>query len=88
MTSNLGTRAARDLERELARAYDGEVPPPYYWQLPAAPPRPHGRRHPGEMPTALPYSVLPAQLGRARAVSLEEIEELVERRARREELAG
>jgi hypothetical protein len=88
MTSNLGTRAARDLERELARAYDGEVPPPYYWQLPAVPPRSHGRRHPGEIPTALPYAILPAQLGRARAVSLEEIEELVERNARREELGG
>ena len=38
MMSNLGTRAAPDLQRELARAYDGDVPPPYYWQLPASPP--------------------------------------------------
>ena len=58
MMSNLGTRAAPDLQRELARAYDGDVPPPYYWQLPASPPPAHGRRHPGEIPTALPYSVL------------------------------
>ena len=57
MTSNLGTHAARDLARELARAYDGEVPPPYYWQIPSTPPRAHGRRHPGEMLTALPLAV-------------------------------
>jgi len=88
MMSNLGTRAAPDLERELARAYDGDVPPPYYWQLPASPPRAHGRRHPGEIPTALPYSVLPAELHRLRAISLDEVEELLERRARREELGG
>ncbi len=89
MMSNLGTRAARDLERELARAYDGEVPPPYYWQVPSAPPPAHGRRHPGEIPTALPYAALPPELGRGPgAVSFEEIDELLERRARREELAG
>ncbi len=88
MMSNLGTHATPDLQRELARAYDGEVPPPYYWQLPTTPPRAHGRRHPGEMLTALPYAVLPAELHRLRAVSLEEVEELLERRARREELSG
>jgi hypothetical protein len=88
MMSNPATRVTRDSERELARAYDGEVPPPYYWQLPSAPPRPHGRRHPGEIPTTLPYASLPAPLGRARAISIEEIEELLERRARREELGG
>ena len=88
MTSNLGTHAIRDFERELARAYDGDVPPPYYWQLPSAPPRAHGRRHPGEIPTTLPYGLIPAQLVHASAVSLEELEELVERRARREELGG
>jgi len=88
MMSNLGTHAASDLERELARAYGGEVPQPYYWQLPQVPPRAHGRRHPGEMPTALPYAVLPAELHRLRAISLDEVEELLERRARREELAG
>jgi hypothetical protein len=87
MTSNLGMHAARDLDRELMRAYDGDVPIPYYWQLPAAPPRPHGRRHPGEIATALPY-VLPPELVRSRAVSLEELEEMVERSARREELSG
>jgi hypothetical protein len=88
MMSNLGMRTARDLKRELARAYDGEVPPPYYWQSAAAPPPARRRSHPGEMLTTLPYAILPAQLGRARAVSLDELEELVERLARREELGG
>jgi len=88
MTSNLGLHAARDLQRELLRAYDGEVPIPYYWQLPSAPPRPHGRRHPGEIGTALPYGTLPAALLHGRAVSLEQVEEMVERLARREELSG
>jgi hypothetical protein len=88
MTSNLGTHAARDLARELTRAYDGKVPAPYYWQIPSTPPRAHGRRHPGEMLTAFPYSLLPAQVIRGSDVSLEELEDLVERRARREELGG
>jgi hypothetical protein len=88
MMSNLGIHAARDLERELAQAYEGEVPPPYYWQLPATPPRPHGRRHPGEIRTAFPYAALPVEFVLARAVSLEQLDELVERRARREEFAG
>ena len=88
MTSNLGTHAARDLARELARAYDGKVPPPSYWEIPSTPPRAHGRRHPGEMLTAFPYSLLPAQFIRGSDVSLEELEDLVERRARREELDG
>jgi hypothetical protein len=88
MMSNLGRRAARDLNRELARAYDGEVPPPYYWQPSGAPARARLRPHPGEILTVLPYAVLPLQLGRAHAVSLDELEELLERRARREELGG
>ena len=88
MMSNLGTRAARDLARELARAYDGEVPPPYYWQVPAVPPRAHGRHHPGEIATAFPYAAIPVEFILASAVSLEELDALVERRARREECAG
>ena len=88
MTSNVGTHAARDLDRELARAYEGEVPPPYYWQVPAAPPRAHGRRHPGEIPTASPYSAIPPVFGLAPAISLEQLDEWLERHARREELTG
>jgi hypothetical protein len=70
------------------RAYGGDVPIPYYWQLPSGPPRPHGRRHPGEIATTHPYGLLPPELGRSHAVSLEQLEELVERLARREELSG
>ena len=88
MTSNLGTRAARDLARELTRAYDGAIPPPYYRQIPSTPPGAHGRRHPGEMLTALPYSLLPVQFIRGGDVSLDELEDLVERRAQSEELGG
>ena len=89
MTSNLGTHAACALVRELTRAYDGKVPPAYYWQIPSTPPRAHGRRHPGEMLTALLYSLLPVQFIRGSGdVSLDEIEDLVERRAHREELPG
>ena len=88
MMSNLGTRATRDLDRELARAYDGEVPPPYYWQSLSARPPLASRRRPGELLTALPYAILPVELARERAVSLDELEEFLERRARREELGG
>ncbi len=88
MMSNLGTRAQRDLQRELMRAYDGEVPIPFYWQLPSTPPRAHGRRHPGEMATALPYGTLPTEVIHLQSISLEQLEELLERSARREELSG
>ena len=86
MTSNLARYASRDLDRELARAYDGDVPAPYYWQLPLTVPRHHASHHPGEIGTTLPYAALPAQFLLARAVSLEELDELVERRALREEV--
>ena len=42
----------------------------------------------GELEAALPYASLPHEFLLARAVSLEELDELVERQARREELAG
>jgi len=87
MMSNPGTHAARDLERELVLAYEGEVPQPYYWQIPAAP-IPHTRHHPGEIETALPYASLPTEFLLAAAVSLEELDEVVERQARREEFTG
>jgi hypothetical protein len=88
MVSSLGMLAPRDLDRDLARAYDGDVPLPYYWQLPSAPPRAHDRPHPGEIRTALPYAALPVEFMLARAISLEELDELMERRARHEEVAG
>ena len=86
MVSNLGTRAAPDLERELALAYDGEVPPPYYWQVPVDRLHAPARHHPGEIDAALPYASLPSEFMLAPAVSFDQLDDLVERRARREEI--
>ena len=90
MVSSLTRHAPRDLERELAQAYDGEIPPPFYWQLPAEPRHAQPRHHPGEVDTAFPYvaAALPPELQVARAVSIEEVDEAIERRARREEVGG
>jgi hypothetical protein len=89
MMSSAGRHAACDLEKELASAYDGEVPPPYYfWDIGLA------RRHmpplhrPGEIDAVLPYRALPAEFVLASAISIDELDDMLERRARREELAG
>jgi hypothetical protein len=89
MTSSLGRHAPRNLERDLALAYDGEIPPPYYfWDIGLA------RRHmppvarPGEIAAVLPYSSLPAEFVLASAISIDELDEILERRARREEHSG
>ncbi len=89
MTSSLGRRVPRDFEKELASAYDGEVPPPYYfWDIGLA------RRHlpalhrPGEIDAVLPYRTLPAEFVLASAVSIDQLDEMLERRARREEHSG
>ena len=89
MTSSLARHVPRDLDRELARAYDGEVPPPYYfWDIGLA------RRHmpplarPGEISAVLPYSSLPPEFILASAISIDELDEMIERRARREEHSG
>ena len=88
MTSNLGTRRSSARPQDLARAYDGEVPVPFYWQAANAPVRRPSRRHAGEIGTELPYAMLPDEVLLAAAVSLDQIDELLERRARREEVAG
>ena len=89
MMSSLARHVPRDLERELARAYDGDIPPPYYfWDIGLA------RRHmpplarPGEIAAVLPYSALPHELMLASAISIDELDEIFERRARREEHSG
>ena len=87
MMSNLGRHVPRNLDRELARAYDGEVPLPYYLQIPAVPHHARPRHHPGEIETTLPHQALPVEFLFATAVSLEALDELVERRARQEEVA-
>jgi hypothetical protein len=85
MMSGLHRHSPRNLDRELARAYDGEVPIPFYLQLPATPRHAKPRHHPGEIATTLPHQALPAEFLLASAVSLEELDDLIERRARAEE---
>ena len=87
MTSNLGMRRSADGVRDLVRAYDGEVPVPFYWQAAPTLRRP-SRHHPGEIETVLPYATLPIGVAFTPSISLDQIEELAERRARREELGG
>jgi hypothetical protein len=89
MMSSLGRHAARDFEKELVRAYEGEVPLPYYyWEIGLE------RRHipavhrPGEIDVTLPYRALPPELILAAAISIDELDEMLERRARREEHSG
>ena len=88
MMSNLGRHAPRDLDRELAVAYEGEVPPPFYSQPVMRVHYTHARHHGGELRSAFPYTGLPTELGQGVQVSLDQLDELVERRARREEHAG
>jgi hypothetical protein len=89
MISGLGRHPPRDFEKELALAYDGEIPPPYYfWDIGLA------RRHmpaiarPGEIDAVLPYSALPPEFILASAISIDELDDMLERRARREEHSG
>ncbi len=86
MMSSLGRHVPRDFEKDLARAYEGEVPPPYYyWDIGLA------RRHmpaldrPGEIEAVLPYMALPVEFLLAAAISIDELDEMLERQARREE---
>ena len=88
MMSGLRRNVPRDFDKELARAYEGEVPLPYYfWDIGLE------RRHippvhrPGEIDTVLPYRALPPELILAAAISIDELDEMLERRARREERA-
>ena len=89
MMSSLERHASRDFEKELVSAYDGEIPPPYYfWDIGLA------RRHmpalhrPGEIDAVLPYAALPPEYVLAAAISIDELDEMLERRARREEHSG
>ncbi|MCC6849568.1 MAG: hypothetical protein IT294_13785 [Deltaproteobacteria bacterium] len=89
MVSGLGRHVPRDLEKELASAYDGEIPPPYYfWDIGLARRHLPALRRPGEIEVVLPYRALPAEYVLASAISIDELDEMLERRARREELSG
>ncbi|MBP1689882.1 MAG: hypothetical protein H6Q34_455 [Deltaproteobacteria bacterium] len=89
IVSSLDRRTPRDFDKDLARAYDGEIPLPYhYWDIGLA------RRHlpalprPGEIDAVLPYRALPVEFILAAAISIDELDEMLERRARREEHSG
>lgn len=89
MMSSLVRQIPRDFERDLSLAYDGEIPSPYYfWDIGLA------RRHmpplarPGEIEAVLPYTSIPAEFVLASAISIDELDEMIERRARREEHSG
>lgn len=89
MMSSLGRHVPRDLDKELASAYDGEIPPPYYfWDIGLARRHMPALRRPGEIDAVLPYRALPPEFVLAPAVSIDELDEMIERRARREELSG
>ena len=89
MMSSLGRHVPRDFDKDLARAYDGEVPSPYYyWEIGL--PRRHlpALHRPGEIDVVLPYRVLPPEYMLSAAISIDELDEMLERRARREEHSG
>lgn len=89
MMSSLGRHVPRDFQKELASAYDGEIPPPYYfWDIGL--PRRHmpALHRPGEIDAVLPYRALPTEFVLASAISIDELDDMLERRARREELSG
>lgn len=89
MMSSVGRHVSRDLAKELASAYDGEIPPPYYfWDIGLARRHMPALQRPGEIEAVLPYHALPPEMLLASAVSIDEIDDLLERRARREELSG
>jgi hypothetical protein len=87
MISNLRRHRPSDPRAELA-AYLGEVPPPFWSPVPSSRPMLAPRPVAGEVETALPYRSLPDRYLLATAVSLDELDDLMERRARREEHAG
>ena len=88
MMSNLGRHTPLNLERELANAYDGEVPPPFYSVPVMRVHHPRARHHAGELTSVLPYRAMPTELTYGEHVSLDQLDDLVERRARREEHTG
>jgi hypothetical protein len=89
MMSSLGRRVPRDFEKELAGAYDGEVPLPYYyWEIGLERRYIPAVHRPGEIEAELPYRALPPELIFAAAISIEQLDEMLERRARREEVSG
>lgn len=88
MMSNVGVYSfPRDYRKDLPQAYEGEVPAPYY-RFPVARNRPSRQSDAGGAARAvakMPYPFIPPPFADARVVSLERLEESLERMARREE---
>ena len=61
---------------------DPAVDPAYH---DGAPPLPRHPKHAGEIPTDWPVSLIPPPLSRFRTISIEGLEDEIEREARREE---
>jgi hypothetical protein len=64
---------------------DPAVDPAYH---DGAPPRPRHPRHAGEIPVDWPVTRIPNALGRLRTISIEALEDAIEREAKREERIG
>ena len=64
------------------RPLDPAVDPAYQ---DGPPPTPHHANHAGEIPIEWPVSLIPPPLARLRTISIEELEDELEREARREE---
>lgn len=86
MIASLGRQIPRDPSGEVARTFDLGVPlADHFWDIGLA------RRHrpaldrPGEIAAVLPYRTLPVRFLLAAAISIDELDETIEREARREE---
>jgi len=74
MMSNCSLYRLRPLDPAVDPAYQ-DGPPPH----------PHPPRHAGVIPDDFPVSTIPSLLARYRTISIEELEDELEREARREE---
>ena len=74
MVSNCSLYALKPLDPAVDPAYHDGVPP-----------RRHHPKHAGEIPTDWPVSRIPSTLSRMKTISLEVLEDVLEREATREE---
>ena len=74
MMSNCSLYRLRPLDPAVDPAYQ-DGPPPH----------PHHPNHSGEIPIDWPVALIPYPLARLRTISIEELEDEIEREARREE---
>jgi len=86
--SNVGVYSfPRDYRKDLPQAYEGEVPAPYY-RFPLTQNKRSRQSNAGgaaRVAAEMPCPFIPPSFADARVVSLERLEESLERMARREE---